>query len=149
MPADSAGMFKALLALVVLAAVVAGGGYWNYQRNAYLVADVEVARPYGSLSDSDFKQLLAAYEAQAQRARGGVSNTPGEADQVDAYDSSDVGGRAQGFESFQRQNDKWKRERGHAMEEEAMVQALRKEKALRDRGLDDPAERFWLRLTTF
>jgi hypothetical protein len=142
-------MGKAFLAIVVLAALVGGGGYWNYQRNAHLVAEIEGPRPYGSLSDADFEQLLAAYELQAKHARAGVATTPGEAAQVDAYDRSDVGGRAEGFESYQRQNDKWKRERGHAMEQEAMVKELRKEKTIRDRGLDDPSARFWYRLTTF
>ena len=142
-------MGKAILGILVLAVLLAGGGFWNYQRNAHLVADVEGVRPYKTLSDDDFAQLLAAYESQAKFARAGVANTPGDAAQVDAYGSSDVGGRAQGFESYQRQNEKWKRERGNAMEQEAMVAALRKEKSLRDRGLDDPKARFWLRLTTF
>ena len=142
-------MFKAVLALVVVLVALAGGGFWNYQRNAHLVADVEKPRPYGSLSDADFEQMLAAYEGEARRAKQGVANTPGEAAQIDAYGSSDLGGKAEGFESYQRQNERWKRERGRAMEQDFMVKELRAEKAIRDRGLDDPRKRFWLRLTTF
>lgn len=142
-------MFKLVLAFVVLVAAVAGGGYWNYQRNAPLVAEVEGPRPYKTLSDADFKKLLAAYEGQLNRHKQGVSGTPGEAGGIDAHDSSDVGGKAQAFAQYQRQNERWKRERGQVMEDEHMVKELRREKAIRERGLDDPHARFWLRLTTF
>ena len=142
-------MFKAVLAIVVLLAVVVGGGYYNYTRNAGLVADVEGPRPYKSLSDADFKKLLAAYEGELAHAKQGVANSPGEAAQIDSYDSSDVGGKAQGFASYQRQNERWKHERGRVMEQEHMVKELRTEKAIRDRHLDDDWARLWLRLTTF
>jgi hypothetical protein len=142
-------MFKAILALLVVLAAVGGGGYYNYQRNAHLVADVEGSRPYKTLSDADFKQLLAAYEGELKRLKQGVAGSPGEASQVEAYDSSDVGGKAEGFAQYQRQNEHWKRERGRVMEEEHMLKELRREKQIRDRHLDDEWARIWLRVSTF
>ena len=142
-------MFKAILAILVVLAAVAGGGYWNYNRNAGLVADAYKDRPYKTLSTPDVAKLLAAYEADAKRAKQGVAGSPGEASQIDAYDSSDVGGKAEAFAQYQRQNERWKQERGRAMEQQYMVEALRFEKSVRDRHLDDEHARLWLRLTTF
>ena len=149
MPADSGRMVKAFLLLLVLLVAAAGTGYWNYNRNAGLVADAYQERPYKTLSTADVTQLLAAYEKEAGRAKQGVMGAPGEASQIDAYDSSDVGGKAEAFAQYQRQNDHWKNERGKAMEQEFMVKGLRFEKSIRDRHLDDEKARFWLRLTTF
>jgi len=141
-------MFKAILALLVLVIGVVGGGYYNYMRNAPMDADLQQPRPFATLKTPDVAELLAAYERDAARLRGNVGKTPGGADVIDRFDASDVGGKAQGFASFQKDNQRWKNARGQVFELEKTIKDLRFEKSIRDRGLDVEKTRVWRRLTT-
>jgi len=142
-------MIKAILVLVVLVVGVVGGGYYNYTRNASMDADLQQPRPYKTLATPDVAKLLAAYEADAARQKGAVTSAPGGAGVIDRFDSSDVGGKAKGFASFQRDNERWKNARGKVFELEKTIGDLRREKSIRDRGLDVEQTRIWRRLTTF
>jgi len=142
-------MFKAILALVVLVIGVGGGGYYNYKRNAPMDADLHLPRPFKSNATPDVSRLLAAYEADLARLKGSVSSAPGGEGVIDRFDASDVGGKAQGFASFQRDNQRWKNARGQVFELEKTVGDLRLEKSIRDRGLDVEQTRIWRRVSTF
>ncbi len=142
-------MFKAFLALILGMAVLAGGAFYNYSRNAGLEADLHKPRPYATLSTPDVAALVAAYEQELARLKGSVAKAPGGEGVIDRFDSSDVGGKAKGFASFQRENERWKNQRGRVFEQEKTLADARFEKSIRDRRLDDPMHRIWLRLTTF
>jgi hypothetical protein len=142
-------MWKAILFLMVLVVGVGGTGYYNYQRNAPMDADLHQPRPFRTLKSPDVAQLLAAYEKDLARLKGNVAQAPGGADVIDRFDSSDVGGKAQGFASFQRDNERWKNKRGQVFELETTITDLRLEKSIRDRGLDVERTRIWRRISTF
>lgn len=139
---------KTFLALMILVIAVVGGGYYNYKRNAHLEADLQQPRPFATLKTADLTQLLAAYEKDVARLRANVGTAPGGADVIDRFDASDVGGKAQGFASFQKDNQRWKNARGQVFELEKTITDLRFEKSIRDRGLDNEKTRIWRRLTT-
>jgi hypothetical protein len=142
-------MFKAFLALILGVAALAGGAFYNYSRNVGLEADLHKPRPYATLSTPDVAALVAAYEQELARIKGSVAKAPGGEGVIDRFDSSDVGGKAKGFASFQRENERWKNQRGLVFEQEKTLAEARFEKSIRDRRLDDPMHRIWLRLTTF
>lgn len=54
-----------LPALLLLLAIIAGAGTWNYQRNLKLEA--EAPRPFRSYSQADLEALQAAYQAEVDR----------------------------------------------------------------------------------
>ena len=142
-------MFKAFLLLVVLVIGVVGGGYYNYMRNASMDADLQQPRPFKTFSTDNVGKLLSAYEADLARLKGTVASAPGGDGVIDRFDASDVGGKAQGFASFQRENQRWKNKRGQVFELEKTVGDLRLEKSIRDRGLDNERTRIWRRVSTF
>jgi hypothetical protein len=61
-------MPKNLGLLVVLLAALAGGGYWNYQRN--LAKEQQEKGPYASYSTEQLEALAQAYEAEIEAAGG-------------------------------------------------------------------------------
>jgi hypothetical protein len=142
-------MVKYVFLLVVLVAAAGGGLAWNYQRNAHLEADLHKPRPYATIPTAELPKLIAAYQADIKRRRGGISAAPTGSDAIDRRDDSDVGGKADAFAGFQRQNESWKKQRGMVMEQEVELQKLQFEKSIRDRHLDDPKHVFKLRLLTF
>jgi hypothetical protein len=142
-------MFKYVLLLLVLVAGAAGGLYWNYQRNAPMVADLSKPRPYAKFSTADLTKLIAAYQGEVKRKKARVAAAPGGEEAIARKGESDVGGKAEAFENFQRENERWKAQRGAVMEEEVELQALMFEKSIRDRHLDDDEYVFKARLLTF
>ena len=142
-------MLKAILVLLFLAIATGGTGYYNYTRNAPMDADLSKPRPFSTLKTPDVGQLLAAYEKDLARLKGAVASAPGGAEVIDRFDSSDVGGKAQGFASFQKDNQRWKNKRGQVFELEKTIGDLRLEKSIRDRGLDVEKTRIWRRISTF
>ena len=142
-------MIKVILALLILVVGVGGGGYYNYTRNAPLDSDLQLPRPFKTLTTPDVAKLLSAYQADLARIKGSVANTPGGDEVIDRAGVSDVGGKAQGFASFQRENQRWKNARGQVFELEKTVADLRLEKSIRDRGLDVEQTRIWRRISTF
>lgn len=142
-------MFKWVLALLVLVAALAGGAYYNYVRNAGLDADLHKPRPYATLSTPDVHALLAAYEQELARVKGGVASAPGGEGAIDRADRSDLGGKARGFASFQKENERWKNQRGRVFEQEKQLADIRLEKSIRDRHLDDEWTRILRRVSTF
>jgi uncharacterized membrane protein YebE (DUF533 family) len=142
-------MGKVLFLLVLLVAAVAGRGYWNYNRNAAIEADLHKPRPFANISTPDLMKLIAAYEAENKRAKARVAATPGSDAAISQKDESDIEGKADAFAAFQRQNEAWKAQRGNVMEHQVELEQLRFEKSIRDRHLDDPQEVFKRRLLTF
>jgi hypothetical protein len=141
-------MFKYVFALLILIALVVGGGYYNYMRNAPMDNELQ-NRKYAAISTPDLDKMLKAYAGEIARAKGRVTDHPYGEGSINSVDSSDVGGTAAAFEKFQRENAQWKDRRGYVMEQEAMLKELQAEKSIRDRHLDDPMVRFKRRLLTF
>jgi hypothetical protein len=142
-------MGKLVLLLLVLVVGAAGGLYWNYQRNAAMTADLAKPRPYAKMSTPDLTKLIAAYQGEIKRKKAHVAAAPSGQDAIDRKGESDVGGKADAFANFQRENERWKAQRGAVMEEEVELQALMFEKSIRDRHLDDPQYVLKQRLLTF
>jgi hypothetical protein len=141
-------MGKVLVLLVLLMGLV-GGGYYNYQRNAPMDADLQEQRPYRAIPSADLAKLIMSAQKDIARAKGAVASAPHGASAIDAQDASDVGGKAKAFAGFQRENERWKAQRGRVMEQEAELKPLLFEKSIRDRHLDDPQYVFKKRLLSF
>jgi hypothetical protein len=134
-----------LIALVALAALCAGG-YWNYQRNAYLDQDLEF-RPFKTYSDAQIAQLVEAHRQNVVR----LHLQAGEAPNVNmvGVDESDLEGKIAAFERFGRLNRAWKDRHGLALEEQVRVEGLEREQKIRAAGLHQPWRRVLRRVTTF
>jgi hypothetical protein len=128
-------MGKVMLLLVLLVGLV-GGGYYNYQRNAALDADLQEPRPYRAIPTADLVKLIADTQKDVARRKGSVAGAPHGASAIDAQDSSDLGGKAKAFAGFQRENERWKAQRGAVMEQEILLKEFLHEKQLRDKDLD-------------
>jgi len=142
-------MAKWLLLFVVLVGAACGGLYYNYQRNAYMEADLHKPRPYAQIPTADLAKLIQAYQGEIKQQKSHIAATPGGSDSIDRQDASDVGGKADAFADFQRANEHWKAQRGRVMEKEVELKDLLFEKTIRDRHLDDPKFVFKQRLLTF
>src|SRR5262245_23499195 len=134
--ADRPRMGKYVFWLLVLCVILGGGGYYNYQRNAAMDADLMAKRPYREGPKAALMATIASTKKDIARAKGRVAGAPGGESQIDRTDSSDVGGRAQAFAGFQRSNEAWKAQRGAVMEQEVILQELQHEKELRDKDVD-------------
>jgi hypothetical protein len=129
-------MFKYVLLLIVLVVGLGGAGYYNYQRNAAMDADLLEPRPYRAVPSADLAKIIASTQKDVARRKGSIASAPHGASAIDAKDASDVGGRANAFAGFQRENERWKNERGAMMEQEVLLKQLQHEKELRDKDLD-------------
>jgi hypothetical protein len=128
-------MGKVLVLLVLLVGLV-GGGYYNYQRNAPMDADLQEQRPYRAIPSADLAKLIMSAQKDIARAKGAVASAPHGASAIDAQDASDVGGKAKAFAGFQRENERWKEQRGKVMDQEILLKELQHEKQLRDKDVD-------------
>lgn len=141
-------MFKYVFLLLVLVVGLAGAGYYNYQRNAAMDADLAEARPYRAIPSADLANIIASTQKDVARRKSSLASAPQGASNIDSTDSSDVGGRANAFAGFQRENETWKKQRGAVMEQEVLLKELLHEKQLRDKDLD-PMSRIKRRVLTF
>lgn len=114
-------------ALLFLLLLLGGYGAWNYQRN--LEAEAQVPRPYKSYSDEQLEQLLTAYETQADALDSRYEEIAGR--RTRSRDTQLLGDAVDEFQRVQ-QNSRAVRELGSRVsQEQASVQAIRDEKALR------------------
>ncbi|MCP4004989.1 MAG: hypothetical protein GY725_12410 [bacterium] len=132
--------------LVVLIMVVPMLGGLNYVRNEPLDQDLKERR-YATISDTDLEALQQAYEAQLGYAKSQVEDVPEGTGLVERYGASDVGGKAEGFAKFQQRNTAWRQQRGRAMEEQATLKEIQREKSIRKRGLHTQFGRILRRVT--
>lgn len=109
-------MVKVVLLLLVLVGAAVGAGYWNYNRNAAIEADLHKPRPFAGVSTPDLLKLIAAYEADTKRVKARVAAAPAGEDAISRKDASDVSGKAEAFENFQKENERWKAARGNVTE---------------------------------
>src|SRR5262245_9596879 len=114
-------MGKLLLLLIVLVVGLAGTGYWNYQRNAGMDSDLAENRPYRAVPTADLNQIVAKTKKDIARAKGATAAAPTGTSAIGATDASDMGSRANAFSGFQRENERWKNQRGAIMEQEALL----------------------------
>lgn len=136
------------LVAIVLLLVLPIGGFVNYRRNAPLDQELE-NRTYANLPDDDLAALIEAYEGEARRLSGLVSNKPQGEDELDGYSASDYDGKVKAFRTFQQYNSQWRRARGELFEQEAALEELRREQSIRERGLDKPWKRILRRVLHF
>ena len=125
------------------------GGFANYQRNEPLDNELK-DRPYATLSDADLDALLQAYEGE----RMGLENrlnayAEDRTGVMDGFAPSDLGGKLDAFDSFQRKNNSWRETNRAKLSHEVELDRLNKEKGIRTRGLHIERNRIWRRLTTF
>jgi hypothetical protein len=128
-------MGKVVLLLALLLGLV-GAGYYNYNRNEAMDADLKEPRPYRAIPSADLAKLIASSQKDIARKKGAIAAAPHGASAIDAQDSSDVGGKAKAFAGFQRENERWKEQRGAVMDQEILLKDLQHEKQLRDKDVD-------------
>ena len=138
---------KSTLFMIVVCVLLIGG-FVNYRRNAPLDAELQ-NRTYAELKSDDLDALLAAYEQETQRLRAWVDEEPMAVPADRARSASDVGGKAETFSRFQREANRWRAQRYEVLESEASVDALRREKSIRARGLDRRWRQILRRVTAF
>ena len=141
-------MFKYVFVLIVLVVGLGGAGYYNYQRNEGMDADLNENRPYRAVPSAELAKIIASTQKDIARKRGSIDSAPHGASAIDAKDASDLGGRADAFARFQRENERWKDKRGAVMEQEALLKQLVHERELRAKDLD-PMSRIKRRVLTF
>lgn len=118
-----------VMLLLVLLAALGGYGTWNYQRN--VEAEASVPRPYKGYSDEQLAQLESAYDAQVQAL--GARYDAAARQRSRSRDTGLLGEAVDEFARVQR-NSRAVRELGaQVSQEEASLQAIRQEKALRAR----------------
>ncbi|MFQ5513455.1 MAG: hypothetical protein ACE5FG_03385 [Myxococcota bacterium] len=125
---------------LVLALLLVGGAI-NYERNADLDAELE-RRPYAHLPSADLEAMLAGTEAELTELRRWVGEEPRMRRTAQRPDASDLGGKLQAFERYQRETRQWSARRAAVLEREVTVEAIRRELSFRERGLD----RAWRRV---
>jgi hypothetical protein len=137
---------KPFLLLLGLCALLLGGGFVNYQRNAGLDKDLQF-RPYAGYSDKDLDAMRKAYEKQVGQMRSGL----GEVDQsrIARTKPSDYQSKLREFERFQKENERWKEGHREMLGSQVVVDAIKKEQEIRRAGLDNPWNRILRRATTF
>lgn len=117
-----------LLLLLVLA-LLCGYGAWNYQRN--LEAEAVMPRPYKGYSDAQLDQLLTAYKGQVEALNERYDAAAGR--RAGVRDARLLGEAVDEFQRVQR-NSRVIRELGsQASQEQASVEAIQQEKAMRAR----------------
>ncbi|MFQ5696760.1 MAG: hypothetical protein ACE5IL_00550 [Myxococcota bacterium] len=132
---------RSLKLVALLAACLGAGGYWNYQRNAYLDRDLEF-RPFASYSVEQIELLLQARRGEAARLQRSSASVPDGVALLSREDPSDLGGKARAFDRFQHAHSRWRAQHGEALEEQARIEGLEKELEIRRAGLD----REWQRI---
>ena len=142
-------MAKFFAALLVSLAMIAGAGFYNYQRNAAL--DLELSnRSYANLSDADLYALIEAYTgegAKLKRTLSGATGDPTAA--MNGFAPGDLDGRLAAFNDFQKRNERFKRVSRAELQHRVMIEALEHERTIRARGLDDEWTRIRRRVLTF
>ena len=142
-------MRQFFLSLLVAVLVVGGGGAINYYRNAPLDAELE-DRQFERYADADLEALLAAHKMERDRIRKALSKKSNDPTSVmNGFAAADFHGRLNAFDKFQVRNSAYKRVNAVALEHEVEIEALEWEQGIRARGLDDPKQRVWRRITTF
>ena len=142
-------MAKVLLGFLIVVVALCGAAYANYERNAPLDAELR-DRPYAGLADKDLKALLDAYKAEKRGYQTQLAKSGGDRTTVmDGLAPADYHGKVKAFESFQRQNERWRDVNRQRLSHEVEVEKLEREASIRARGLHIEKNRILRRLTTF
>lgn len=115
--------------LAVLLILLAAAGGANYVRNVR--AGAAVPRPYRAYSDAELDALLRAYRAEAEALDRRLEAT--RAQRPDPCPGSLLGERAEAFERLRRHGERLRGLARDAGGHEAVVEALERERALRER----------------
>ena len=126
----------ALVPLLVLFALLVGGGAWNYHRN--LERESREDRPMRGYAEADLKKLLAAYEQEQARLARRAGATP-RAQVVQPAAGQLVGENVRDFERVQRQSRRVRDANGDLAESELMVKQIERELQYRDQERDPMA----------
>src|SRR5262245_9507573 len=138
-----------IMVLLALVAVLVGGGYWNYQRNAYMAEEAKAPRPYKSYSMEQLDQLLQAYTQQKAQHQASLGKLEVKGEEGPAYAPSDLKGKLNGFERAQRNAARYKDAHSAMLDQEVEIDRIQKERALRQSGgADSPWALTLRRITT-
>ncbi len=96
--AKGSGAGGQTMALLLLLAIVAGAGGWNYKRN--LEAEEKEHRPYRSYAEADLEQLRDAYRAELDALTARFQRASGSGVRVGG--DGLLGSQVQEFERVQR-----------------------------------------------
>ena len=118
---------KALPVILVLLAVLAGLGGFNYWRN--LQAEREVFRPYRAYSERDLEQLIQAYEADLGRLNARYESARSR--RTEAGGGALLGERVAAFERTRRAGERVRALGAEVSEREAALNDFHEERRLR------------------
>lgn len=130
---------NAVVSALLVLAVLAGAGAWNYQRNVAREEAEAGRRPFGTHSDEALAQLLAAYEAQHGRDSSRLEAAQGR--RAEARHQDYFQDQVDEFARVQRVHDTTRAIRAEVAATQVTLKDLRAEKRLRDKQRD--------RVTTF
>lgn len=133
--------------LLLLLLALAGGGYYNYERNAPLDADLQ-NRPHATLSTRDLEILYQAHKSELERLTKQLAAKPDGTQEVQNYAPSDVKGKLQSFDRFQSRNKAWQDVYGDKVDQEIALESVEKERVIRQKGLDKRLNQILRRVTT-
>ena len=142
MAAENGGR-GALIPLLALLLLLAGGGAWNYHRN--LARESHEDRPLRGYAEADLQKLLSAYEQEVKQAASRASATR-RAKPRDTQGQL-VGESVHEFERVQRASRRVREANGDVAEVEMMVDRIKLELSYRDQERD-PTAIFLRRLTS-
>lgn len=125
--AGNSGGSSHLALLIVLLAGLCGYGAWNYQRN--LEAEAAIPRPYKGYSDAQLAQLETAYEQQVDALNARYASAADRRGGV--RDTQFLGEAADEFARVQRRSQSIRELGSRASQEQASLDAIRGEKAVR------------------
>jgi hypothetical protein len=132
--------------VVVVLALLGGGGFLNYQRNAHLDKDTEF-RPLKTYTDEQLAQLIEAHRENVVRLHRNAGAAPSMS--TSGVHASDLEAKIEAFDRFERLNSAWKDKHALALQEQVRVEAIEREQKLRRAGLHKPWRRVLRRVITF
>lgn len=143
-PMAGQGQGGRVLLLLVLLALLAGAGAWNYQRN--LAVEEAMPRPYKGYSDSDLEAMAAAYDQEIEQYSSRWESARDQ--RFDARERGLVGERAREFERVQDRTRRIRDLKRELADRQATLEQIQEEIDYR-RSLGRGWQRHWRRLTTF
>jgi hypothetical protein len=121
---------RSVVALLLLLAILAGAGAWNYRRNA-AAEEEDAYRPFRGYTDEAIAQLIEAYEAEHERTSSRFEKAARR--KVDVEGKAYFAEQVQEFERVQRTSQNTRALRDEIAESQTSLKLLREESSRRAR----------------
>ena len=141
----SAQIRGSLPALLVLLAILAGAGGWNYHRNWQAELEAQRGRPFGEYDDKSLSQLAKAYRAELEAWKERYEGAQGSRAQL--RDARNVEANVEQFARVRANNQNRREVTSEVAQREARLREIAKERKIRARNRRPEAH--WRRLTKY